>query len=423
MRRPLLAALAVLLALWMGRSIVGCASASAPAATPPASVAEAGTLVLVSIDGMRWDYLDRPGAEIPTLRQIAGGVQAERLIPVFPTLTFPNHYSLVTGLHPETHGIVGNTMRDPGRLIDGEAARFSLSDRDAQRDPAWWSGEPIWVTAERQGLRAATVFWPGSEAETAVRPSRWLPYDGSLPYAARVDSALAWLDAPDPPGLITLYFEAVDSAGHEHGPDAPDVDQALARVDAALARLFDGLRQRGRLASTDLVVVSDHGMRARSRDRVVILDDAIDLDAHDVDWGATVGVWPAPGTDLDALVDRISALDHVTAYRKDDAPARLHYRDNPRIPPVTILADDGWTATSREYLDRNPDRPSGGTHGWDNRFDSMHGVFLASGPHFRDGLRTGPVHTVDVYGIVASALGLDPAPNAGDPSAARRVLR
>ena len=429
MRRLLALLVLALLALNAGRLLQGC---SAPAANREADAASGvgetaapdRALVLVSIDGFRWDYLDRDGIEAPTLRYIAEGVRAERLVPVFPTLTFPNHYSLVTGLHPEAHGIVGNTMRDPTRLVDGEPAAFSLSNREAVADGRWWGGEPIWVTAEKGGVTAATAFWPGSEAEIAgVRPTYWLPYDGDLPYADRVDRALDWLSGPDPAGLVTLYFESVDHAGHDDGPDAPEVVEAIDRVDAALARLVDGLRQRGRLDDTDLVVVSDHGMAARSRDRVVVLDDALDLDAHDVDWGATVGVWPAEGTDVDALVARLSALDHVTAYRKGDVPDRLHYRDNPRIPPVTLLVDEGWTATSREYLDRNPDRPSGGTHGWDNRYASMHGLFLARGPHFRSGVTTGPIQTVDVYGIVAEALGLDPAPNAGDAEAARRVLR
>ena len=400
----------------------GCVAPSemvAEAAPPEARP----TLVLVSLDGFRWDYLDRD-VEAPTLRWIAEGVRAQRLVPVFPSKTFPNHYSLVTGLHPEAHGIVGNTMRDPRRLEDGQPARFSLSNRDAIADGRWWGGEPIWVTAERQGVPSATVFWPGSEAEIGgVRPGRWLPYNGDMPYAARVDTALAWLDAPDPPRLVTLYFEAVDSAGHRWGPDAPEVDAAIEQVDAALARLVDRLRQRGRLDQTDVVVVSDHGMTALSPDRVVLLDDALDLAVDDVDWGEPVGVWPGPGRDPDALVARISALPHLTAYRKEDLPARLHYADNPRIPPVVVLADDCWTASSRAYVERNPGRPSGGGHGYDNRFPTMHGVFLARGPEFRSGVRPDSLQAVDVYGIVARALGLRPASNAGDPAAADRVLR
>ena len=407
---------ATLLLLAIGLS--GCAGSPARERAPRPA------LVLVSIDGFRWDYLDRPDVEAPTLRWIAGGVRAERLVPVFPTKTFPNHYSLVTGLHPEAHGIVGNSMRDPERAVDGRAARFSLGDREAVTDGRWWLGEPIWVTAERQGLATGTVFWPGSEAEIGgVRPRRWLRYDGDLGYDARVDTALAWLAAPDPVDLVTLYFEAVDDAGHRHGPDTPEVAEAIARVDAALARLVAGLRQRGALEATDLVVVSDHGMTAVSPDRVVVIDDAVDLAVDDVDWGEVPGVWPGPGRDADDIVRRLSALPHLTAYRKGDLPARLHHADSPRIPPVVVLVDEGWTASSRDRVARRPDRPSGGTHGFDNRYPSMHGILVARGPRIRSGESTGPVQTVDVYGILARLLGVAPAPNAGDPAAAGRVLR
>lgn len=428
MRRLLSPFLLVLLAVGAGVTAPGCASGAeatveaASGAEDRATEAEDRALVLVSIDGFRTDYLDREDLDLSALRAVAEGVRAERLIPVFPTKTFPNHYSLVTGLHPEAHGIVGNTMRDPTMLdANGEPARFSLSNREAIIDGRWWGGEPIWVTAENQGLTAGTVFWPGSEAEIAgVRPTRWIPYDGDMPYADRVDLALSWLRAGD--DLVTLYFEAVDSAGHRYGPDAPETDAAIERVDDALDRLLAGLQEHGLAETTDVVVVSDHGMVELSRDRVVVLDDAVDLETVDVDWGEPVGIWPEPGVDVDALVERVSALDHVTAYRKEDVPERLHYSDNVRIPPVVLLADDGWTVSSRDYLDRYDDRPSGGGHGWDNAFESMHGIFLATGPSFRDGLATGPIRTVDVYGVVAAALGLDPAPNAGDPSVADRVL-
>ena len=420
MRPRLLLSIVVGLVAVVGlQQAAGCASAE-----PAASVPEAA-LVLVSIDGFRYDYLDRADAETPTLDLlVAQGVRAERLVPVYPTKTFPNHYSLVTGLHPEAHGIVGNTMRDPERTVDGEPARFSLSDREAVVDGRWWGGEPIWVTAERQGLRAATAFWPGSEAEIAgVRPTHWLPYDGDMPYADRVDQALAWLDGPEPARLVTLYFEGVDTAGHRFGPDAPETAVAIEAVDAALGRLVDGLAERGLLATTDLVVVSDHGMAPVSPERRVYLDDAIDIEAVDeVVWGEAAGVWHGRA-DPDSLVSAINALPHVAAYRREDTPPRLHYRDNPRIPPVVAIPDEGWTVSSRGYAERNPERPSGGAHGYDNRAASMHGVFVASGPHVRAGEETGPISTVDVYGVLAQILGVEAAPNAGDPYVAERVLR
>ncbi len=385
------------------------------------------TVVLISIDGFRHDYLDRADVQAPTLRRLAAeGVRAERLIPVFPTKTFPNHYSLVTGLYPEQHGVVGNSMRDPA-MLDGEGKpmEFSMSNAEANADARWWGGEPIWTTAERQGVRAGTVFWPGSEVDRPNRPTHWMPYDDDLAYSARVDTALAWLDRPasERPRLITLYFSAVDSQGHRHGPDSPEVAEAIGEVDATLARLIAGLEARGMGGRTDLVIVSDHGMAAVDRSRVVVLDEAIDVEAADVEWGEPVGIWPAEGDDVGDMIARIDALDHVRAYRKENTPARLRYRDNGRIPPIVLIADDGWTVTSQSYLDRRDDRPSGGSHGYDNAYDSMGGLFVAHGPHFKSGATVAPLSAVDVYGVVAHVLGVDPAPSEGDADAVRAVTR
>lgn len=410
-----------LTALLSVAAVLAACAAPHPATSVPAPPAARGPVVLVSIDGLRHDALDRAGVEAPALRRLAAeGARADHLVPVYPTKTFPNHYSLVTGLHPEAHGLVNNTMRDPGRLVDGRPARFSLSDRAAVADGAWWGGEPIWVTAERQGVRAATVFWPGSEAAIGgVRPSRWLPYDGDMPYAARVDTVLAWLSGPAPARLATLYFEGVDTAGHRHGPDAPETAAAIAEVDAAMARLVAGLAARGIEAT--IVVVSDHGMVAVSPDRVVVLDDAIDLDAVDeVMWGEPVGIWPG-AADADSLVARLDALPHLDAMRREAVPERLHYRASDRIPAIVLMADEGWTVTSRAGLARRA--PTGGAHGYDNALPSMHGVFFAAGPAVRAGAEIGAVQAVDVYALLAQLLGVRPAAHAGDATLADRVLR
>ena len=386
---------------------------------PPRSAAETPPLVLISVDGMRHDYLDRADADTPTLdRLVADGLRADALVPVFPTKTFPNHYSLVTGLHPQDHGIVDNTMRDPERLVDGEPARFSLSDRDAVTDSRWWGGEPVWVTAERAGIAVGTVSWPGSEAEIGgIRPTDWLAYDGAMPYAERVDTALGWI--ADGAGLVTLYFEGVDTAGHRHGPMADETARALEDVDAALGRLMDGLAAR----PANVVLVSDHGMADVSPERRVYLDDAIDLaEADEVRWGAFGGLWPADGADPAALVARIDALDHADAFLRQDAPAHLHYGDHARIPPIGIVLDEGWSLSSRAYAARNPDRPSGGAHGYDTTARSMHGVFVARGPAFHTGT-TAEIAAVDVLNVLTGALGISAPPNAGDAAAAARVLR
>jgi predicted AlkP superfamily pyrophosphatase or phosphodiesterase len=176
------------------------------------------TIVLVSLDGFRWDYLDRP--EASGLRAIAAsGVHARQMEPTFPTVTFPNHYTIVTGLWAEHHGIVGNTM------VDAKLGRFTISDTNAVRTSGWWGGEPLWVTAEKQGRRSAAMFWPGSEAEIAgVRPTWAERYDDQLPYDRRIGKVLSWLALPrdSAPALITTYFSAVDAVSHRAGPDAPE---------------------------------------------------------------------------------------------------------------------------------------------------------------------------------------------------------
>lgn len=378
------------------------------------------TLVLVSIDGFRHDYLDRADVDAPTLRRIAEeGVRAESLIPAFPTKTFPNHYTIATGLYPENHGIVGNTMFDPEFAAEGTDSTFSLGDRAAVSDGRWWEGEPIWVTAEKQGVSTGTLFWPGSEAEIAgYRPDHWLPFDGDMPYDARVDTVLTWLQRPSPPRFVTLYFEAVDTAGHRFGPDAPETAEAIGRVDAALARFIEGLRNSGRLDSTDIVVTSDHGMTAVSSDRTAPLDDVLTLDEHRILWGEPVGIWPTPGTDIDSLVTALDALNHVQTFRREDTPERLHYRNHQRIPPIVLIAEEGWTMTSSDHASN----VGGGAHGFDNAYTSMHGIFLADGPSFPDGEQTGPINAVDVCNVLADVLGITPAENDGDPAVVGMVL-
>src|SRR5262249_7116376 len=236
-------------------------------------------VILISIDGFRADYLDR--GLTPTLASLAAsGVHADALKPSFPTLTFPNHYTIVTGLYPDHHGIVNNRMVDPAT-----GKRFVYNDRTTTSDPSWWGGEPLWVSAENQGKHAATMFWPGSDVPIdGVRPEHCRRFDGKMPPAARVDQALAWLDLPSGqrPDFMTLYFEQVDHQVHEHGPDSTEADAALREVDAALGRLLDGLRQRGLADAANLVIVSDHGGTASGPDRVVVIDRIVDVAHIDV---------------------------------------------------------------------------------------------------------------------------------------------
>ena len=376
-------------------------------------------LILVSIDGFRADYLDR--GLTPALASIADdGVRAEAMKPAFPTLTFPNHYTLVTGLTPDHHGIVNNRMLDPAR-----ARAFNYKDPQTISDPAWWNGEPLWVSVEKQGLHAATMFWPGSDvAIKGVRPSEWLAFNGKLSADQRVDQLLQWIDLPGAqrPAFFTLYFEQVDHAGHEKGPDSRDVNDALAEVDAGLAHLVDGLRRRGLFDRTNLVIVSDHGMTATAPDRRIYLDDVVPLaDVEVVNYGILAGIAVHPGRDAEARRALLAEHAHMQCWRRNDVPRRLHYGANRRIPALLCLAADGWIITSHAY-ENGGGHFSRGEHGYDNDDPAMRALFVAHGPDFKRGLVVPEFDNVDVYPLLAHLLHIRPQANDGDYAAVEDML-
>jgi predicted AlkP superfamily pyrophosphatase or phosphodiesterase len=392
-----------------------CSTLRPPESAPP-------PLILVSFDGFRWDYMDR--APTPALdRLAAAGVRAERLVPVFPTKTFPNHYTIATGLYTEHHGIVSNNIRDPG-LED----RFSLGNRGAVQDPRWWLGEPIWRTAQRQGRIAAPFFWPGSEAPIGgEHAAHWQAYDGSVSIDERVDRVLALLDLPaaERPSFATIYFSDPDDAGHRFGPDArAEVDAAVERVDAGLGRLIAGLEARGLWRRAHVLVISDHGMIGTPPDQRIVLDDYVDLEAANVvDWAPVLAVWPRP-EDVDAVYEALAgAHPHLTVYRKEEVPDDWHYRDSPRIAPILGLVDGGWRVTSRAYLELRGGRLSLGDHGYHHEVEEMGALFVAAGPALRRGAMVPPLSSVHLYELMCHLLDLEPAANDGSLEAVRHLLR
>jgi predicted AlkP superfamily pyrophosphatase or phosphodiesterase len=378
------------------------------------------TVILVSIDGFRWDYLDR--GITPNLNGLAErGVRAEGLVPPFPTKTFPSHYTMVTGLVPDRHGIVSNTMYDP--VFD---ARFSMSKRDEVQNGRWYEGEPVWVTAERAGRRTAPLFWPGSEAEIdGVRPSHWLPFDVRMPYRDRVQWVLDRLDLPEPerPTFLTLYFAGTDHAGHETGPDSEETLAEISRADAAVGRLLEGLETRRLLDRTNVVVVSDHGMISTSPDRVIFVDDFVDPStARPVDWNPVLALWPDE-EDVIAVYEALrDAHPNMSVYLRDSIPARFDFGRHRRVPPILGLADPGWSIASHEFFERWKELASGGSHGYDHEVRDMQGIFVAAGPAFRKGARVPAFRNVDVYPLLMAALGLPAAPSDGDLSRVRGML-
>ena len=382
------------------------------------------TVILISIDGFRSDYLDK--YEPPNIRSLAqSGVRAKWMKPSFPSKTFPNHYAIVTGLYPQNNGIVENNVFDKA-----SNTTLTMSNREEVKNSRWWLGEPVWITAEKQGQKTAPYFWPGSEAEIeGVRPTYWQAYDGKVPNDVRVDSILHWLDGPaaERPTFLTLYFSDVDNAGHDYSPDSPETRNAVLNVDAEIGRLVTGLNARGIGSKLNIIIVSDHGMATQDPKNTIILDELFDPGlAEKVFWtGEIVSIFPKAGTEdqiYKTLTEKLPPQAKV--YRKAEMPARFHYSNSPRIAPLLVLPQEGWTLITRARFDEKAKRNEGlkGGHGYDNELPSMRAIFIAAGPAFKRGVVIEPFENIQVYDVMAKILGLKPAPNDGDGSVTRAAL-
>jgi len=384
------------------------------------------TVILVSLDGFRYDYLNlyRP-SNLNSLA--ASGVRAKWMIPSFPSKTFPNHYTIATGLYPQDHGIVENNIYDP--LFK---AVFTLSDRREVENGRWWLGEPIWVTAEKHGQKAASIFYPGTEAEIAgTRPSFWKKYDKEMSNDARVDTLLSWLDLPrdQRPTFLALYFSDPDDAGHEFGPIASETRKAVLNVDKEIGRLIMGLKAREIFRQINLIIVSDHGMASVRLTNAILLDKLFDTNlASRIFWTREiVSIFPKAGKEEEiyqSLKRRLPPQGRV--YRKAEMPARFHYSQSPRIAPLLVLPAEGWILTNRKAFAEmqakgETKRPKGG-HGYDNQLPSMRAIFIAHGEAFKKGKVVSPFENIQVYNIMAKILGLKPAVNDGNYRAAKAVL-
>ena len=403
-----------------------CATVPAqPGATVSTAEQRAPVTILVSIDGFRSDYLAR--GVTPHLAALAAdGVQAP-MRPSFPTKTFPNHWAIVTGDRPDRNGIVANSMEDASRPDE----KFTM----ASDDPCWWNeAEPIWVTAEKAGVRTATMFWPGSNVPWGgtkeqgwpytitggTRPSDWAQFNQAINGGQRVNMVLDVLRRPVAirPNFVTLYFDTVDTAGHIYGPDAPETTSALTEVDARVGDLIEGLKAMGQPAN--LVIVADHGMAANSSDRVVALDRVANpADYRVVESGpyATLAALPGHEKALEAAL--LKPHPHMQCWRKSEIPARFHYGTHRRIPPYFCLGQTGW-----EVQATAPKKAmTGGNHGWDDQAPDMQALFIANGPAFVKGAKPAPGFTnVDVYPMLARLIGVTPRPSDGNPAALSGIV-
>ncbi len=397
----------------------------APAAQPQVKSLKP-TVILISLDGFRYDYVDK--FKTPVLYRLARkGVRAKWMIPSFPTKTFPNHYTIVTGLYPEHHGIVENNVYDFGDT-------FTIDDRRQVQDSRWWWGEPIWATARNQGQISASYFFVGSEAAVGgVRPSLWRAYNAKVPPEMRVDKVLGWLDLPveERPTMIAMYFSDTDDTGHEFGPDSEETRYAALNADRYIGQLVSGLRSRGIEDRVNIIVVSDHGMAARDQHDAVVMDDYFDttdktLTDRILMTGEIWQIFPKPGKE-DLIVQGLKSIKHATCWRKRDIPERLHYSNGHRIAPIVCSSDEGWAMTTRERFEATKKSDNfdkiRGAHGYDNKYESMRATFIAHGPAFKRGYVAEPFENIHVYELMCKILGLKPAKNDGDLSKVKGMLK
>ncbi len=356
-------------------------------------------VVLVSLDGFRHDYAQRYGAN--NLLALAKAGASAELIPSFPSITFPNHISIVTGLYPEHHGIVANTFFDPARNLE-------YTMRHSATDGSWYTAKPLWVLAEEQKVKSAAMFWPTSDAEIdGVRPSYWFRYDGKVPDEERVARVVGWLKLPekDRPHFITLYFSDTDSAGHEFGPESTETEKAAQRVDGLIGGLWKEIQALP--LPVNLIVVSDHGMQAVQG--VVNLSDYADLSHVRVESGGPFALLYAPDAAVAeqtyrALKGKSPKFD---VYRRRETPPRWHYSDNERIGDLVVIANEPVllvTAAPANPVEK-------GAHGYDPaQFRTMHAIFYAAGPNVRAGVRLEPFENVEIAPFIAKILGLTVPP-------------
>ncbi len=378
-------------------------------------------VLLVSFDGFRHDYLaktDTPNFD----KLVESGVISEGLIPIFPSKTFPNYYAIATGLYPENNGFIANNMYDAE--MD---ARFTISNRDAVENPEWYEGEPIWNTVEKAGKKSGTMFWVGSETPIQnMRPTHWKRYNESMPDSARIDTVVKWLSYGNEKEVdfATLYFSFVDARGHRHGPDSPEVIEAIERADRLVGYLIDSMDQKQLTGKTNLIIVSDHGMAGISRDRVVILDEMINpVDLEVISYSPAM-MANVKGDNFDEVYSALKAdEEHFKVYKKEEIPDRYHLKKHRRVPELLLVADVGYTITTREYFESRQNYPSGGTHGFDNQAREMHALFVAHGPDFKKGYTAKPFQNVHLYSLMAHLLNVEPAQNDGSLDSVSVLLR
>lgn len=372
--------------------------------------------VIISLDGLRWDYLD--AYDVPFMQQLAReGVKAV-MQPSFPSKTFPNHYTLATGLTPDHHGIIANTFWDREKGVE-----FSLGNKVTRADGKYYGGDPVWLTAKHQGVKTATVFWVGSDvAIHGEHPTYWRDYQTQqLDFEGRVDEILRLLKMPekDRPHLVMAYFEEPDRSGHNYGPMNRLTRRAMEDMDRLLSLMWTRIQMLPIASQVNLIITGDHGMTSVDPKRFVDIDDV--LPKH---WYTRFCndyptlIYASAPQYIDSICEAMQHVDHVRAWKAADIPAYLAYGTNKNMGDVIVLPDVGWL-----FADK-PSKKQRGSHGFDHTAADMQVGFRAIGPDFKVGYeKPDRFRNVCLYPLLCYLLGVTPSPNDGNLDEVRDMLR
>ncbi len=353
-------------------------------------------LILLSWDGCRWDYLNR-GVTPNVQKLIDEGVRAESMQPSYPSKTFPNHYTLVTGLYPQNHGIVFNRLNN---VENGESYRIK-KDSSIHEDK-WYKGESLWMTAKKHGIKSGAVFWPGSE--TYIKhPNYFRAYDHHLTHEKRIKQLMDWINLPEEerPHLMMLYFPDTDDAGHKYGPDSDEVNSTLNKLDSTLGNLVNELKEAGIYNKTNIVLVSDHGMTNVDERKGIDLQKMLSEYKFIINGNDPNLTFFADDSQINEMYAILKKNENgYNVYRKEEIPENLHVKNSPFVGQIIVMAKPGYYFKSKW-------KPSKGAHGFDNKIKDMHAVFVAHGPAFKKGYQTNTIKNIDIYPLLCKALGIN----------------
>lgn len=357
--------------------------------------------VIISLDGCRWDYPQM--YDTPNLDEIADSGVSGVMQPSFPSLTFPNHYTLATGLVPDHHGIIGNTFFDKASGLT-----FSLGNKQTKQDPRFWGGEPIWITAKKQGKKVGVVYWPGSDvAIQGTYPDYWFNYEKKplLTFSERIAEIEHMLKMPEGkrPDLIMAYFDEPDHSGHCYGPESKQTRKAVETLDCLIGQLWNDIKRMPDGKDINLIITSDHGMARNSKQRIIHLKDYLDKNWYEKMYhGFPTMIYPKKGCEA-KILKALANVPHVRAYRKSEVPAYLNYGTNKNIADIVVITDIG-------FITADADKCIAGNHGFDPTFGDMNVIFRAVGPDFKKGYQKEKVFkNVNVYPLLNHLLGIIPA--------------